>query len=102
MPANRRKPQTLLFLLVVFCQDLSADSFRCGRKLINTGDSTAELARVCGEPRYKDHGLETIRIDGVAKETNTERWYYKKGARSLEHIIVIYKGRVAAVQVGQR
>jgi len=98
----RHKPATLLFLLLVFCQELSADSFRCGRKLINTGDSTGELARVCGEPRHKDRGRETIRIDGVSKETSIERWYYKKNSRSLEHIILIYKGRVAAVQVGRR
>lgn len=98
----RLKPVFAIFFLVTNCQELAADSFRCGRKLINVGDSTGELARVCGEPRHKDRGRETIRIDRVSRETSVERWYYKRSSRSLEHIIVIYKGRVAAVQVGHR
>jgi hypothetical protein len=102
MSPTRYKPVILFFLLAVFCRELTADSFRCGRKLISVGDSTGELARVCGEPRYKDRGRETIRVDGVSKETSIERWHYKKSSRGLEHIVVIYEGRVAAVQAGRR
>lgn len=81
---------------------LSADSFRCGRKLVKTGDSTGDLIRTCGEPRHKDRGQEKVRIDGVYKKAGVERWYYKKSSRSLEHIIVIYKGRITSVEVGGR
>ena len=94
--------KTLLIILAVNSSCLSADSFRCGRKLISTGDSTGDVIRVCGEPRHKNRGHEKIKVDGVFKNTNVERWYYKKSARSLEHIILIYKGRVSAVEVGER
>jgi hypothetical protein len=89
-------------VLAVVASDLSADSYRCGRKLITTGDSTSDLLRVCGEPRYKDRGNETIRINGISKDTRVERWYYKKSARSLEHAILVYKGAVVGVEVGSR
>ena len=92
----------LLCLLALFVQELSADSFRCGRKLVSVGDSAGDLVRTCGEPGYKNRGKETIKVNGVSKETSVEHWYYKKSSRSLEHIVIIHKGRVAAVEVGHR
>lgn len=81
---------------------LCADNFRCGRKLVITGDSSGELIRKCGQPGHKDRGQENIRIDGVYKKAAVERWYYKKSARSLQHVIMVYKGRVVAVEAGGR
>ena len=81
---------------------LWADGYRCGRKLITSGDSSGDLIRVCGEPRHKDRGYEKIKVNGVSKDTRVERWYYKKNSRSLEHVILIYKGRVNAIKVGGR
>ena len=94
---------TVLFcVLTAFVPDLSADSFRCGRKLISNGDSASEVLHVCGEPRYKDRGNVKIKVNGVTKNTRVERWYYKKSSRSLEHAILIHKGSVVAVEVGNR
>ena len=89
-------------VLAIPLPDLSADSFRCGRKLVKTGDSKGDLLRVCGEPRHKDRGREKVRINGVSQNAGVERWYYKKSARGLEHIIVIHKGRVSSIEVGSR
>jgi hypothetical protein len=86
----------------MFVPDLSADSYRCGRKLISTGDSASTLLHVCGEPRYKDRGNEQIKVNGISKNTRVERWYYKKSSRSIEHAILLYKGSVVAVEVGSR
>ena len=88
--------------LTVLVSELPADSFRCGRQLINTGDSASEVLRVCGEPHYKDRGNEIVKIDGMSKNTRVERWYYKKSSRSLEHAILVYKGSVVGVEVGDR
>jgi len=92
----------LYYVMTVFVPILSADSFRCGRKLINTGDSASDVLRVCGEPRYKDRGNEKIKVNGASKNTRVERWYYKKSSRSLEHAILIYKGSVVAIEIGNR
>jgi hypothetical protein len=96
------KLAVLCCALPFFVSDLTADSFRCGRKLISTGDSASELLRVCGEPRYKDRGNEKIKVNGISQDTRVERWYYKKSSRSLEHAILVYKGSVVGVEVGSR
>jgi hypothetical protein len=80
----------------------AADSYRCGRKLIRTGDTAADVLRVCGEPRYKDRGKESLRLDGGTQQLSVERWYYKRSRRSLEHIVLLHRGRVVAVEVGSR
>jgi hypothetical protein len=80
----------------------AADSYRCGRKLIRTGDTAADVLRVCGEPRYKDRGKESLRLDGATQQLSVERWYYKRSRRSLEHIVLLHRGRVVAVEVGSR
>lgn len=91
-----------VLVLAVFCQDLTAGGMRCGRKLVNIGDSAGELVRECGQPLHKDRGRQTVSVRGVKKETNVERWYYKKSSRSLEHVVMIYQGKVVAVEVGGR
>ena len=96
------KLQALIIVLSVVGSDLYADMFRCGRKLIKTGDSTGDLIRVCGEPRHKDRGKEEITLNGGVKNTSVQRWYYKKNTRSLEHIVIIYQGRVKSIEVGER
>ena len=91
-----------ILALLVACQDLAADGIRCGRKLVHVGDSAGELFRVCGQPAHKDRGRQTVSVRGVKKETSVERWYYKKSSRSLEHVVMIYQGKVVAVEVGGR
>jgi hypothetical protein len=80
----------------------AADSYRCGRRLIQSGDSSADVLRLCGEPRHKDRGQEYVRLNGVRQAASVERWYYKKSSRSLERIVVIYRGKVISIDVGAR
>ena len=79
-----------------------ADSYRCGRKLVRTGDSAAKVLEVCGEPRFKSGGQGEIRIRGVVKQARVQRWHYRQGSRRLEHVVLIYKGKVAAIEVAGR
>lgn len=82
--------------------DAGADSYRCGRKIVRDGDTVAQLLALCGEPRFKSKGAAVIRVDGVDKRASVQRWHYKKGSRSLERIILIYRGKIAAIEVGGR
>ena len=81
---------------------VTADSYRCGRKLVQNGDSTADVLRLCGEPRRKDRGREHVRLNGIRQAVPVERWYFKKSTRSLERIIVIHQGQVVSIKVGER
>ncbi len=79
-----------------------ADSLRCGRKLIRTGDSKADVLRVCGEPIAKDRGRATVRLDGGVRDVPVERWHYKRSTRSLARAVNIYRGKVVSIDVGSR
>ena len=99
------KPVTyLIFLscLLSLPEYAGADSYRCGRKLVRTGDSVAKVLEVCGEPRFKSSGQGEIKIRGVAKQARVQRWHYRQGSRRLEHVVLIYKGKVAAIEVAGR
>lgn len=89
-------------LLLYASRETAADSYRCGRKVVQTGDSSAAVLRVCGEPRHKDRGQERVVWDGSPQRLSVERWYYKRSSRSLEHIVMLYRGRVVAIAVGER
>jgi hypothetical protein len=91
-----------LLVMSAFIDVAVADSFRCGRKVVRTGDSPGDLLRSCGEPRYKDKGYENMRAQGSQKKVRVERWYYKKSSMALEQIVVIHKGRIIAINTGQR
>lgn len=99
-----RLPATLTIVSAALFMAASceADSYRCGRKIVRTGDSAAQLLRVCGEPRFKSRGSGEIEIRGVPRKANVQRWHYKKGQRSLERVILIYRGKIAAIEVGGR
>lgn len=92
---------TVLFLLLATC-DIAADSYRCGRKLIRTGDSSGDLLRVCGEPHHKDRGTEKIYANGKTVNARVERWYYRKNSRSVERIVMLQGGRIVAIELGSR
>lgn len=91
-----------LLVLSAFVDTARADSFRCGQKIVRTGDSPGDLLSRCGEPRYKDRGYEKMRTQGSQKKVRVERWYYKKSSRRLERIVVIHKGRIIAINTGRR
>jgi hypothetical protein len=89
-------------LSFTYLPQLHGDSFRCGRKLVHTGDTRGELLRVCGEPIHKDRGRAEVDVDGIMKNVSVERWHYKKSARSLAHVVILYRGNVEKVIVGNR
>lgn len=95
---------TLLLISISFtlAESIYADSYRCGRQLVSTGDSSGDLVRICGKPKFKDRGTERVRLDGVTKKTRVERWYYRKNSRSRERVVMIHSGRIVAIEIGSR
>jgi len=101
-PTYRKSLPVLASLAILAYTQAFADSYRCGRKLIHTGDTAAEVLRICGEPQLKDRGHEDVRLEGRISRLPVQRWYYRKNPRSLWHIVMIYRGRVAAIEIGGR
>jgi hypothetical protein len=88
--------------LVVAAAETAADSYRCGRKLIRSGDSAANVLRVCGAPQHKDSGREELWYQGTRQSLSVQRWYYRKSRRSLQHVVLLHKGKVVAIDVSGR
>jgi len=99
-PNFRETLPMLAILAILGCTQACADSYRCGRKLIHTGDSSARVLQICGEPQLKDRGHEDIRLEGRISRLPVQRWYYRKNSRSLWRIVMIYRGKVAAIETG--
>ena len=92
-----------LLATVVLAPTLAeADSYRCGRKIVRSGDPVSRLLEVCGKPKRKDSGSETIEVSGVPRKVKVQRWYYKQGSRRLGRVVFVYRGKIAAIEVGGR
>ena len=89
----------LILACLLAAADAIGDSYRCGRKVIRSGDPVSAVLRNCGEPRHKARGRETLRLNGTQKEVAVEHWYYRNGRRSLERAVAIYQGRVVSIAV---
>jgi hypothetical protein len=82
--------------------ELFADSMRCGRKVVRSGDSPATLLRHCGEPRYRGHSHAEVQTKDGTRNVKVEQWHYKLSERSLERIVLIYRGEIVAMETGGR
>jgi hypothetical protein len=81
---------------------LAADSMRCGRVLLKTGDSVSTLRSRCGEPNGRDSGYANLRHVNGGKRTRVARWRYRSGRGGLEKIVLIHEGAVVGIETGSR
>jgi len=100
-------PRMLLALLCLWMWLLplpsaEADSFRCGRKVVRSGDAQSTVLSVCGEPQRKDTAQETLWTGASQKTVRVHRWYYKSSSRKLERVVLLYQGKVVGVETGGR
>jgi len=93
---------SLALALCLLAAQLQADTFRCGRKVVRSGDTQSRVLQACGEPIRRESAQELIWSGSKQKAVSVKRWYYKKSSRSLERIVSIHQGRVIAVRTGGR
>ena len=99
----RIQPLALFCIVLILSQPVfSSDSFRCGSKVIRTGDTPGEVMDRCGAPLHKDRGYGDVYVDSSRQSVRVERWYYKNSKRSLGRTVLIYKGKVVGIETGGR
>ena len=91
-----------LALFSFLLNNVSADSYRCGRKLVRTGDPVSKLVEICGRPLHKGSGTTSLRLDGRVREVRVQEWHYRMGSRRLGRVVMVYRGRIAAIEVARR
>ena len=94
------KASVLIALFAFMSESVMADSFRCGRSLVRDGDSPADLLDACGEPRYKDSARSVVTLKGVTREVTVKRWHYRHNSRSRPRRVLIYRGEIVGIEIG--
>jgi hypothetical protein len=83
--------RTCLFLLLALCAcQASADGFRCGTRLVITGDSISRLTRACGQPDHSYKARVELGKRGARTRAAVTQWVY--GRRGKRDVIVSVRG----------
>lgn len=87
----------------------SADTMKCGTKLISDGDSKARVLLRCGEPFLKEVvGEKTVRnrlYGGYIIKSRTvpvERWTYVFGQRKFLRILTFEADTLVKIELGDK
>ena len=82
----------------------SAETFRCGKWIINEETTIAELTHKCGAPTSRASRVEDVRArsinGGIEKvgETVIETWVYDRGSRAAPMTVTIVDGKVKSIE----
>ena len=88
----------LLSAAILFSSITTADSFRCGRKLVKQGDSSSVLVKKCGKPARKFSSKETVTDLGRQSKVAVSNWVYERGGKK-DMIISVRGGTIVKVEV---
>ncbi len=90
---------TLAILTASLIAAPAGAGFRCGHKLIQEGDSVADMLLKCGEPVLR----QTIAVENTSTtEGIVEQWTYNFGRGTFLKIVTIEAGKVAVIEDGER
>lgn len=105
----------ILIVSLVFGMCMSvqvhAESMRCGKKVVKTGDSTSKVLATCGEPFQREFvGVEKSKIKEEidqgsvteTKEVKVEKWTYNFGAGTLLRLLTFKDGMLVEIETGDR
>ncbi len=89
------KGALMAVLILLGMATANADSMRCGKYLVNTGDSQSRVLDLCGEPQraWQDGFIEEIvrRNDGYYDPSSVPRPYPGGYEREVRRVIPVYK-----------
>ena len=75
----------------------SGDSFRCGRKVVQTGDTVNALMKKCGEPDRTFQTSESFNDYGRIYTTYVTHYVYERGGKK-DMIITVHGNLVTKIQ----
>jgi hypothetical protein len=108
--------------LALSADDARADSMRCGKRIVATGDSKHTVRAACGEPSDQQQRVETRprrkrvpapcgnataparchRVDDGTTDVLIDEWTYDFGPRRSIQYLTFINGRLASVEAGER
>ena len=83
----------------------SAETFRCGKWVIDAEVTLSDLTEKCGMPTSRSSRVEDVRArnqytGGMQKvgETVIETWIYDRGPRAAPMVVTIVDGQVKSIE----
>ena len=89
---------SLCVMLIFHPLTLSADSFRCGRKVVKTNESANSLMKKCGSPVRKFSSKARVWLNGRQKRVSVSNWVYERRGKK-DMIVSVYQGDVIGLEV---
>jgi len=87
----------LITWLIILSSDLSANSIRCGNKVVKTGDSGNQLIKKCGEPVRKFSGKEFATENGRSSNVTVSNWVFERdGKRDM--VVSVRNGTIIRIK----
>jgi hypothetical protein len=103
------KTRALLAAGLSFPLGVSAETFRCGKWIIDEKSTVEELTRKCGMPASRASRIEDVRApnqytSGMRKvgETVIETWTYDPGTGKLPMVVTIVDGVIKKIELRPR
>ena len=112
-----RHGDTIVIMKILLCIGLATvllfgsletradESFRCGKWVISSAMSLAELTAKCGQPTTRDSTTEDVLVrnpdTGFMRktgETTTETWIYDRGTRAAPMVVTIVDGKIKRIE----
>jgi hypothetical protein len=87
-----------VILLLICSIDAHAGGFRCGGRIVITGDSVNRLLQTCGKPSVKYKARESVTANGSRKMTGVSNWVYERG-RKKNMVVSILSGKVVKIAI---
>jgi hypothetical protein len=92
-------------IAVVLPLTASAETFRCGKWIIDQDTTREELLRKCGPPASRESRVEDVRAPNVytggnnkVGETVIETWTYDLGAGKSPMVVILVDGQVKKIE----
>ena len=86
----------LLVIFILFSTNAMADSFRCGRALVKSGDTSNMLLKKCGSPVRQYKTYETINDHGRKYDTGVINYVYERSGKK-DMIVSVRNGVVVKI-----
>lgn len=73
--------RSLILATLLFCSVASAETLRCGNKIVDTGMSMQEVRKYCGNPSSSSIEEQDVRSGNrVVGKTQIHIWRYKRAS----------------------
>jgi hypothetical protein len=83
--------------LILLSSDLSANSIRCGNKVVKTGDSGNQLIKKCGNPARKFSGKAFATENGRSSSVTVSNWVFERDGKK-DMIVSVRNGTVIKIK----